>query len=155
MSVFPAFIEQLAERYLRKLLRYCGVSAFNLCFGQSLLFFFHSILDWAGWIANIAAVMVSAVPAYLLSRHWVWQQRGRNRFKTEVLPFWSMAFLGLTLSTVAVAIVDNRYDGALPVQLANVGSFFVVWVMKFFVLDRLMWPHAHHHKPLVVAAEAS
>ena len=153
MSIVPEFVEQLAQRYFRKLLRYFGVSAFNLVFGQSLLFFFHSIVDWPGWVANIAAVMISAVPAYLLSRHWVWQQRGRNRFKTEVLPFWSMAFLGLTISTVAVAVVDNRYDGALPVQLASVGSFFVVWIMKFFVLDRLMWRNAHH-TPLVAAAEA-
>ena len=51
----------------RKLLRYCGVSVFNLLFGQSLLFFFHSIADWPGWIANVTAVMISAVPAYLLS----------------------------------------------------------------------------------------
>lgn len=153
MSILPEFVEQLTQRYLRKLLRYFGVSAFNLVFGQSLLFFFHTIVDWPGWIANITAVMISAVPAYLLSRHWVWQQRGRNRFKTEVLPFWSMAFLGLTISTVAVAIVDDQYDGALPVQLASVGSFFLVWIMKFFVLDRLMWRNVHH-APLLVAAEA-
>ena len=121
MPALPEFVERLAQQYLRKLLRYCGVSVFNLFFGQSLLFFFHSILDWPGWIANITAVMISAVPAYLLSRHWVWGQRGRNSFKTEVLPFWSMAFLGLIISTVAVAIVDDRYDGALPVQLASVG----------------------------------
>ena len=120
-------------------MRYCGVSVFNLCFGQSLLFFFHSILDWPGWIANITAVMISAVPAYLLSRHWVWGQRGRNSFKTEVLPFWSMAFLGLVISTVAVAIVDEHSESAVAVQLASIASFFVVWILKFFVLDRLMW----------------
>jgi putative flippase GtrA len=152
MSILPEFVEQLVQRYLRKMIRFFGVSAFNLVFGQSLLFFFNSIVDWRGWISNVMAVMISAVPAYLLSRHWVWQQRGRNRFKTEVLPFWSMAFLGLTISTVAVAIVDPRYEGALPVQLASLGSFFVVWILKFFVLDRLMW-RTPHHTPLVVAAE--
>jgi len=144
MVPLPQFVDRLVQRYWRKMLRYCGVSAFNLFFGQSLLFFFHSILDWPGWIANVTAVMISAVPAYLLARHWVWRQRGRNSFKSEVLPFWSMAFLGLTISTVAVAIVDDHYDGALPVQLASIASFFVVWIMKFFVLDRLMWRHAHH-----------
>ena len=153
MSILPEFVEQLAQRYLRKMIRFFGVSAFNLVFGQSLLFFFNSVVDWEGWISNIMAVLISAVPAYLLSRHWVWQQRGRNRFKTEVLPFWSMAFLGLTISTVAVAIVDPRSEGALPVQLASLGSFFVVWVLKFFVLDRLMWRNPHH-TPRVVAAEA-
>ena len=142
MVALPEFVDRLVERYWRKLLRYCGVSVFNLFFGQSLLFFFHSILDWPGWIANITAVMISAVPAYLLSRHWVWGQRGRNSFKTEVLPFWSMAFLGLVISTVAVAIVDEHSDSAVAVQLASIASFFVVWVLKFFVLDRLMWREA-------------
>ena len=60
MSILPEFVEQLTQRYLRKLLRYFGVSAFNLVFGQSLLFFFHTIVDWPGWIANITAVMISA-----------------------------------------------------------------------------------------------
>jgi putative flippase GtrA len=152
MPALPELVERLVQQYFRKLLRYCGVSVFNLCFGQSLLFFFHSILDWPGWIANVTAVMISAGPAYLLSRHWVWRQRGPNSFKTEVLPFWSMAFLGLTISTVAVAIVDDHYDGALPVQLASVASFFVVWILKFFVLDRLMWRHAHV-TPIAAATE--
>ena len=142
MLALPESIERLIEQYFRKLMRYCGVSVFNLFFGQSLLFFFHSILDWPGWIANITAVMISAVPAYLLSRHWVWGQRGRNSFKTEVLPFWSMAFLGLVISTVAVAIVDEHSESAVAVQLASIASFFVVWVLKFFVLDRLMWRDA-------------
>ena len=97
--------------------------------------------------------MISAVPAYLLSRHWVWGQRGPNSFKAEVLPFWSMALLGLTLSTVAVAIVDNHYDGALPVQLASVGAFFLVWILKFFVLDRFMWRQSPD-VPIAVSAES-
>jgi len=46
MPALPEFVERLVQQYLRKLLRYCGVSIFNLFFGQSLLFFFHSILDW-------------------------------------------------------------------------------------------------------------
>lgn len=149
MPALPEIVERLVQQYFRKLMRYCGVSVFNLFFGQSLLFFFHSIVDWPGWIANVTAVMISAVPAYLLSRHWVWGQRGTHSFKLEVLPFWSMAFLGLTISTIAVAVVDDHYDGALPVQLASVASFFVVWILKFFVLDRLMWKQTH---PSLVAA---
>jgi len=153
MLALPEFVDRLVQQYWRKLLRYGGVSVFNVLFGQSLLFFFHTVIDWPGWIANVAAVMISAVPAYLLSRHWVWGQRGPHSFKAEVLPFWSMALLGLTLSTVAVAIVDDHYDGALPVQLASLAAFFLVWILKFFVLDRLMWRESHH-APIETAAES-
>jgi putative flippase GtrA len=136
------FVAQLWQQYGLKLIRYCGVSVFNLVFGQSLLLSFHSGLGWPGWIANVAAVVISAGPAYLLSRHWVWQQSGPNSLKAEVLPFWSLAILGLLISTVAVAIVDSKYDGALPVMAASIGSFFLVWIFKFFVLDKWMWRSA-------------
>ena len=153
MPALLEFVDRLVQQYWRKLLRYGGVSVFNVLFGQSLLFFFHTVIDWPGWIANVTAVMISAVPAYLLSRHWVWGQRGPHSFKAEVLPFWSMALLGLTLSTVAVAIVDNHYDGAWPVQLASLAAFFLVWILKFFVLDRLMWRESQH-APIETAAES-
>ena len=146
MPSLPPIVASLWQGHGLKLLRLCGVSVFNLVFGQSLLFFFHSVMDWPGWIANVLSVVISAVPAYLLSRHWVWQKRGRNSFRTEVLPFWSMALLGLLISTAAVAFVDGRFDGALPVQLASVGSFGFVWVIKFFLLDRVIWKD-HGHAP--------
>ena len=139
-----AIVPQLWQNYGLKLIRYCGVSAFNLVFGQSLLLLFHSGFKWPGWIANIAAVVISAGPAYLLSRHWVWQQSGPNRLKSEVVPFWSLALLGLLISTVAVAVVDSRYDGALPVAAASIGSFGFVWIFKFFVLDKWMWRSTGH-----------
>lgn len=145
-------IRRLWLGYGAKFMRYCGVSVFNVIFGQGLLYFFHSILEWPGWIANVAAVCISAVPAYLLSRHWVWGQRGPNSFSTEILPFWTMALLGLVLSTVAIAIVDQHTDKAWPVQLASLMSFGVVWVFKFFVLEKWMWRHASGQLPAPAAA---
>ena len=47
---------------------------------------------------------LSAIPAYLLSRYWVWQKRGKNHFWREVVPFWSLAFVGL----LALAAILQR-----------------------------------------------
>lgn len=141
MALAVVDVRALWLQYGRKFARYCGVSAFNVVFGQSLLFGFHTVLGWPGWYANFAAVAVSSIPAYLLSRRWVWRQQGRHSLAAEVVPFWMMSFLGLVISTIAVALVDRRFDGALPVQLANIGSFGLVWVFKFVVLDRVMWRH--------------
>ncbi len=136
-------VQRLWLQHGAKIMRYCGVSAFNVIFGQSLLFFFHGVAGWPGWTANVAAVAISAVPAYLLSRHYVWGQRGPNSLRSEVLPFWTMAFIGLAMSTGVIAVVDRKWGGSLSVALASFCSFGVVWFAKFFVLDKWMWKHAH------------
>ena len=140
MSPLPPPFVNLWELYGLKLLRLCGVSLFNLVFGSGLLYFFHAVVGMRAWIAQVLAVVVSAVPAYLLSRHWVWQKRGKNSFRSEIVPFWSMALLGLLAATATVAFADKQFDGSnIAVQLASIGAFGVVWVVKFVLLDRVIW----------------
>jgi putative flippase GtrA len=133
-------VARLRRDYGTKVMKFGAVSAFNVVFGQSLLFFAQEGLDWEPVVANVFAVAISAVPAYLLSRYWVWQKRGKNHFLREVLPFWSMAFIGLVLSTAAVWFVHDKWDPpAIIINLTNLCAFGVVWVCKFFVLDRILF----------------
>jgi putative flippase GtrA len=135
-------LPRLWQEYGLKLFRYCGVSVFNLVFGQSLLLLFYSGFDWPAGVANVAAVCISAGPAYLLSRKWVWGQTGTHSVRDEIAPFWGLALLGLLLSTVAVGIADRRWDSSLAVMAASIGSFGIVWVFKFFILEKVMWKQA-------------
>lgn len=132
-------VHQLWDEFGPKALRYCGVSVFNVVTGQALLFLFHAVLGWSGVASNVAAVAIGTGPAYLLSRRWVWRQSGEHRLAAEVLPFWVMAFVGLGLSTLAVAWADHRFESSLAVNAAALGAFGVVWVLRFVVLDRLLW----------------
>lgn len=132
-------LERLWQAYGVKFFRYCGVSAFNVVFGQSLLFLFYTVLEWPGAAANVAAVCISAGPAYWMSRHWVWGQRGAHSIRDEIAPFWGLALLGLMISTVAVDWADRRWDTGLAVQLASIAAFGVVWVFKFVFLEKIMW----------------
>ena len=92
--------------------------------------------------SNVFSVSVIAVPAYLLSRYWVWQKRGKNHLMREVVPFWSLAFLGFVLSTVAVWFVARQWDPhPLVINLTNLTAFGVVWISKFFILDRVLFKH--------------
>lgn len=123
-----------------KLLRYAGVSAFNVIFGQSLLYGAQTILGWSAVPSNVFSVAVSAGPAYLLSRYWVWQKKDKNLFMREVVPFWSLAFLGFVLSTVAVWYVERQWDPhPLVINFTNLVAFGVVWVSKFFILDKVLF----------------
>lgn len=114
-------------------------SAVGVVVGQGLLLIFSGPLGWPGVASNLAAVAISSVPVYLIYRGWVWRKRGRNRVLAEVLPFWLMTLLGLVMSTAFVAIADRRSDSPFIYVLASSAGFGVVWVAKFFVLDRFIF----------------
>jgi putative flippase GtrA len=117
------------------------VSAFGVVLTQSLLWILNSRLGWAGWVANVTAVGLAAVPAYLLNRAWVWAKEGPHSVAREIVPFWSYTFCGLALSTLLVAIADEKWGTALAVQLANLAGFGVLWAGKFVLLDRVLFKH--------------
>lgn len=133
-------LRRLIDRPLvGKLLRYSMTSAVGVVVGQGLLLILSGPLGWPGVAANLTAVAISSVPVYLIYRGWVWRKSGRNSLLTEVLPFWLMTLLGLVVSTAFVALADRRSDSPLVYVLASSAGFGVVWVAKFFVLDRFIF----------------
>lgn len=90
-------------------------------------------------IGNVLAVAIVAVPSYLLNRRWVWKKSGANSFRREIAPFWAMSFLGALLSTVLVAIAGQFTDATFIFLVANFVGFGLVWVLKFFVLEKYLF----------------
>ena len=134
----PEWLQEFYARPLvQKFWKYSMTSVVGVVMGQTLIFLFASVLGWSwGW-ANVAAVSISTVPTYYLSRAWVWQKRGKSSIYAEIVPFWVMTFLGLLLSTVFVVFLEDRYpDSPILANVGNVLGFGVLWVAKFFVLDR-------------------
>ena len=130
-----AFIVENGE----KIMRYCGVSVVNVVVGQSVLAFCLVVLGFGGVLSQFISATVSAVPAYILSRRWVWKQQGKDSFRTEVLPFWTMAVVGLAFAVTCISIVQRYTDAPLVVMATSLAAFGVVWVVKYFVLDKVMW----------------
>lgn len=117
--------------------RYLLVSAFNFVGHQGLLYVANSIWGWSGGVANMFAACVMSVPAYLLSRAWVWEVNGRHDMRRQVLPFWAITFAGLVVLTLMAAGADQAFGAGLAVNFASLVGYFIVWVAKFFLLDRL------------------
>ncbi len=108
------------------------------------------LVGWWGttpWVANVIATAVGTVPSYVLNRRWVWGRDGSGDVWREVVPFWVLSFSGLVLSTAAVATADAWASSiglvgptrTAVLLLANVGSFAVLWVGQFLVLDRVLF----------------
>lgn len=127
----------------RKMLKYSAVSAVAFPFTQILLLVFTIGFDWSFVMANLVAVTIMAFPAYLLNRYWVWGKKDKNRFMTEVVPFWIITLIGLVMSTVCAHYADAWFESPLAVNLANAVGFGIVWVFKFLFLDRIMFGSRH------------
>ncbi len=119
----------------------------NVVIGLALLVLFHAGLGWPGVQANVAAVCVSAVPAYVLCRRWVWGQSGRSSFGGEITPYLIFTVVGLVLSTMFVGWADRNYETPFVVYAANQLAFGVLWVVRYVLFDRVLW--ASRSRPAV------
>ena len=138
---------RLWRDYGQKLIRFAGVSVVNVLTGQTLLVILYGRVGWPGVAANAVAVLIGSIPAYLLSRHYVWKrEKGDHNFGAEILPFWGLAFVGLVLSTALVGIVDSFSDRTLAVQGANAAAFGSLWIVRFVVLEHLLWGERTEHE---------
>ena len=128
----------------RKAMKYSAVSIIAVPITQVILLITHYGLEWSGVVSNLIAVGVTAVPAYVLNRYWVWGKRDKNNFVTEILPFWGMTLLGLVISTIFVAFAESHFNSPIMVNVANAFGFGCVWLLKFFVLDKAMFGRERH-----------
>ncbi len=140
-------LARIREADYRKMLKYSAVSAVAFPFTQVMLLVFTVGFDWSFVMANLVAVTVMAFPAYAMNRYWVWGKKDKNRFTTEVLPFWVITLVGLGLSTICAHYADKWFDSDLAVNFANAMGFGLVWVFKFLFLDRIMFGGHQHFPP--------
>lgn len=122
-----------------KLAHYGAVTLVNVFLGLATLIFLFGFLEWAGVAAVVTAVVASAVPCFLLNRRFVWRRAGRVRIRTEVVPFGLFTLLGLVLSSVLVLWAGQRYDSKVMVYVAHQSAFGLIWVLRYFFFDRVLW----------------
>jgi putative flippase GtrA len=130
-SFFAGVIDSIRDKGLK----YMGVSVGNVLFGGGLLIAFLGHMP--PLLANALAIGISSVPAYYMSRLWVWGKTGKSHFKKEVLPFWIFVIAGFVLSTIAIAIAKDHTTREFVILFVQVASFGVLWILRFFFLDKL------------------
>lgn len=136
----PALPGTARRPWISKWAKYSAASMSGVVTSTATLFVLLEVVDLAPVPSNIIAVTLGAIPNYLVNRAWTFQKRGAHSFTREVLPFWGMAILGLIISTFAVAWAARRWeDNTLVIMLANIGSFGVLWVARFFILERVLF----------------
>jgi putative flippase GtrA len=138
--------ETIGSHNLGKILRYGTISVVSTAISLTGLFVFYRWIGLSPTWSNIVATCIATVPYYYLNRMWVFKKSGRSHLTKEVLPFWTIAFVSLVLSTLAVkfagsqvhSISSKNVRGAILVA-ANLVTYGILWIAKFVVFNRYLF----------------
>ncbi|HVM02521.1 MAG TPA: GtrA family protein [Acidimicrobiales bacterium] len=146
-SVLDKVLERSRTPGGQKAFRYMVVSAVSVGVSQVALFGAFAGLHWTARSSNLLAFVVGGVPSYWLNRRWTWGRTGRSHLLKEVAPFWALAFTGLAFSTWAahaaerwaLDVADSRLVQALIVNGSVIAAFGVLWIVKFFMFNKVLF----------------
>lgn len=139
------------KEHFGRLWKFASVSVISTGLTQIVLFGTYQVLKLGSAVeCNVIATVVASVPAYFLNRNWTWGKRGKSDLWREVIPFWVIAFVGLVLSTAMVALAAKHnpfphgsLKAALFVNLANLCTYGLIWVGRYFIFNRYMFGDRH------------
>lgn len=97
-------------------------------------------------VASISAFVAGAVPNYLVNRRWTWQRRGRAGLR-ELLPYTMIVLGTFGIAALVTTVADSWADSLLVPHFwqvllvggAYLGTYGVMFVIKFQLFDRLVW----------------
>lgn len=127
--------------------RYSMASVVALCVSVVCIAVLNGPLGVSAWVSSTLATAIAATPSYYMNRRWAWGKDGRSHFWKEIVPFWSLAFLGWGLSTLCVHLMEDyaNHNGFShlartgTVTLVYVAAFGVLWVGKFMLFNKVMF----------------
>jgi putative flippase GtrA len=146
LSKLQALNDWLHTHEGRKIFRYTMVSVISSIVSLVVIAIVYGVLHlWSEVPSTIFGNFVATFPSYWLNRKWAWGKHGRSHFWKEVVPFWTMAALGIAFSIVGAALARHvaikynldHFETTLVVLVANVLSFAVFWVAKLLVFNRM------------------
>jgi putative flippase GtrA len=147
MGLAGGLISYLSTVEARKKLRYAAVAAAFLPIGQGLIQLLGPWLDDYTDASLLAATIVT-IPNYFANKHFVWRVTSSDSLREQVVVFWVIVMLAVSLATFFTYLVDHAMVGQISpahgaaVFLVQVLGFGVVWVGRFLILDRCFFKSA-------------
>jgi len=144
------------------LFKYTMVSVISTFVSFGVLFLVFGVLKLWGQVAcTVFANSVATIPSYYLNRKWVWGKGGRSHLTKEIIPFWSLSAIGISVSIFGAAAAKHlstvhhlsHLEQTALVLLANLLSFGIFWVLKFLIFNRIF--HVHPLEELDELVEAA
>ncbi|NBH11360.1 GtrA family protein [Amycolatopsis sp. SID8362] len=153
-GVRPRTTEKTRRRGWARLARAAATSVAATVLSQVVLL---AVLATGGAaaLASTLAWAAGAVLNFLVTRRWVWGRTGRPRVRRELLPYLAVIGLGglasIGLTTLAGSLLAPlelpHFWWIVLVDGAYVGSYALVFVVKFTLLDRLVFARGAARTP--------
>jgi putative flippase GtrA len=121
---------------------FAGVSALSVITGQAMLFGLHSVAGADAVVSNLISTITNTALVFVANRRWVWPTQSSVSIRREAVPFAAMAAAGLLVSTLFVWFVSKRVGDGVWVNIANLAAFGAVWLVRFAVLERVVYRSA-------------
>ncbi len=146
----------------KKLIRFFVSSVLTTLVSLSVILITYGFRIFHGVIAaTLCGNVVAIIPSYYLNRAWAWGKRGKSHFRNEVVPYWTMSFLGIAFSLLGAAWVKHMvhtHDWAhvintLMVAGVNVLSFTIFWILKILLFNRIFHTDKLHDIEAHLVAE--
>jgi putative flippase GtrA len=104
-------------------------------------------LGTAPMVASVVAFAAGAVPNYVLNRRWAWRRKGRPDRTRELLPYVVIVVITAAAAALITTAADHwlrdRIDShalqTVLVSAAFLGTYGVMFVLKFVLFDRLVF----------------
>ena len=158
----PSATDTAPHGLVPKLLRYFTGSVVATASSEVVFVLLYGVLAMGTIWASVLSWLAGAVPNFWLNRNWAWQRTGRPSLRHEVLPYAVIIVTTLVLATIATGIADRWLhqqgtSSSLRVVLVAavfLGVYVAVFVVRFFLLERLFsrLPHPHHDRPAATDA---
>jgi putative flippase GtrA len=116
----------------------CSQLAFVLLFG---------VVAVSAMVSGAVAFVVGAVPNFLIHRFWTWRRGGPVGIRRELVPYLAMIIIsGLVAIGMTTGVdrligqtIDDRALRTLVVAVAFNASYLPLFILKFALLDRLVF----------------
>jgi putative flippase GtrA len=146
-----SFLAWSRTREGKKLTRYVlgSVLTTGLSFAWITIFYGFRIIPGVIW-ATLSGNLIAVIPSYYWNRAWAWGKRGRSHFRNEIVPYWSMAFLGIAFSQLGAFWARHEVHAHHWSRLFNTGlvagtnvlCFAIFFLLKLMVFNRIF--HVHY-----------
>lgn len=107
----------------------------NLAIYLSLLL----VAGVSAFLANIAAATAVTLPAYFVTRTWVWRLGPGNARTAEVGQYWASTMFSLTLSTTTLWLLARSGAPSVVLAAAPLAVYAALWAARFCFLDRYLF----------------
>ncbi len=157
MKLSPtALLEHSRTDAGRKQIRYALVSIIFVPMGQVFVQTFHWTTSWPNYQSILVTACILTIPNYYANKLYVWRDTSKANLHTQIIVFWIAAMLGTGAAMGLADLADHlTTDSSKLVQaiwlfIAQLAGYGVIWVGRYFFLDKIIFKATHHgHEPTV------